>query len=164
MPLPSGFSGVSRSGTAPLEVTLCRGCIGESKHRVHAVVCDGRGRVLMSAGDPGYETFIRSALKPFQALPFLSSGAAAQMEAGERGIAISCGSHLGTNEHAREAFRLLWNAELEPPLCSAPSRTGPTVRCSTTAQVNTPLSWRRVARWLGPSTAICRAIIRCRRR
>ena len=124
MPLPTGFSGASRSETAPLEVTLCRGCIGESKHRVHAVVCDGRGRVLMSAGDPGYETFIRSALKPFQALPFLSSGAAALMEAGERGIAISCASHTGSNAHAREAFRLLWNAELETSHLQCPVPDG----------------------------------------
>ena len=124
MPLPTGFSGASRSETAPLEVTLCRGCIGESKHRVHAVVCDGRGRVLMSAGDPGYETFIRSALKPFQALPFLSSGAAAQMEAGERGIAISCASHIGSNAHAREAFRLLWNADLETSHLQCPVPDG----------------------------------------
>ena len=124
MSLPSGFSSASRSGTAPLEVTLCRGCIAESHHRVHAVVCDGRGRVLMSAGDPGYETFIRSALKPFQALPFLSSGAAAQMEAGERGIAISCASHSGSNEHAREAFRLLWNAELEASYLQCPVPEG----------------------------------------
>ena len=124
MPLPTGFSGASRSETAPLEVTLCRGCIGESKHRVHAVVCDGRGRVLMSAGDPGYETFIRSALKPFQALPFLSSGAAAQMEAGERGIAISCASHVGSNAHAREAFRLLWNADLETSHLQCPVPDG----------------------------------------
>ena len=77
MALASGFNAGSRSGTPPLEVTLKRGCISESMHRVHAVVCDGRGRVLMCAGDPGFETFIRSALKPFQALPFISSGAAA---------------------------------------------------------------------------------------
>ena len=89
MSLSSGFSGTSRSGTPPLEVTLKRGCIAESVHRVHAVVCDGRGRVLMSAGEAGLETFIRSALKPFQALPFLSSGAAHD-GVGDRGLAISC--------------------------------------------------------------------------
>jgi len=73
MTLPSGFSPAARTGSAPLEVCLRRGSITESVHRVHAVVCDGRGRVLMSAGTPGLESFIRSALKPFQALPFLSS-------------------------------------------------------------------------------------------
>ena len=124
MTLSSGFSGASRSGTAPLEVVLRRGCIQESLHRVHAVVCDGRGRVLMSAGQSSYETFIRSALKPFQALPFLSSGAAAAMEAGDRGIAISCASHSGSIAHAREAFKLLWNAELDADHLQCPVPSG----------------------------------------
>ena len=78
-----------------MTVTLHRDSIAESRHRVHAVVCDGRGRVLMAAGDPGHETFIRSALKPFQALPFISSGAAAQMDVGDRGLAIQFGLPLG---------------------------------------------------------------------
>ena len=51
------------------------------------------------------ESFIRSALKPFQALPFLSSGTSDQLDVDVRGIAISCSSHAGTNAHAREAFR-----------------------------------------------------------
>ena len=120
MTLSSGFSYAARSGQAPLQVTLRRGTISESVHRVHAVVCDGQGRVLLSAGDAGFETFIRSALKPFQALPFLSSGAADQMDVGERGIAISCASHAGTNLHAREAFKLLWKAELDPSQLQCP--------------------------------------------
>ena len=124
MTLSSGFSGTSRSATAPLEVTLKRGCIAESVHRVHAVVCDGRGRVLMSAGEAGLQTFIRSALKPFQALPFLSSGAAAAMDAGERGLAISCASHSGSRGHAREAFKLLWKAELEASHLQCPVPLG----------------------------------------
>ena len=123
MTLSSGFSSAARSGQAPLQVTLRRGTISESVHRVHAVVCDGQGRVLLSAGDAGFETFIRSALKPFQALPFLSSGAADQMDVGERGIAISCASHAGTNLHAREAFKLLWKAELDPSQLQCPVPT-----------------------------------------
>lgn len=120
MTLPSGFSSAARSGSAPLEVSLRRGGITESLHRVHAVVCDGRGRVLMSAGDSGFATFIRSALKPFQALPFLSSGTAEQLEVDDRGIAISCASHSGTNSHAREAFKLMWKANLETTQLQCP--------------------------------------------
>ena len=102
-------------------VTLHRGSIAESHHRVHAVVCDGRGRVLMAAGEAGYETFIRSALKPFQALPFVSSGAADQMDVGDRGLAISSASHSGSTMHAREAFKLLWKAELESAQLQCPT-------------------------------------------
>ena len=102
-------------------VTLHRGSIAESHHRVHAVVCDGRGRVLMAAGEAGYETFIRSALKPFQALPFVSSGAADQMDVGDRGLAISSASHSGSTMHAREVFKLLWKAELESAQLQCPT-------------------------------------------
>ncbi len=111
-PQPS-FSGPSRSVVPPLEVRLRRDGIVESRHRVHAVVCDIRGRVLMRAGDPQQLSFIRSALKPFQASVFVASGAAERINCGERGLAIACASHTGTANHAREAFRLLWGAGLE---------------------------------------------------
>ena len=121
MSLSSGFTSAGRSNGSPLTVTLHRGSIAESHHRVHAVVCDGRGRVLMAAGDAGYATFIRSALKPFQALPFVSSGAADQMDVGDRGLAISSASHCGSTMHAREAFKLLWKAELDSTQLQCPT-------------------------------------------
>ena len=125
MSIPSGYRGSARSlSTPPLEVRLRRGSSIESTHRVHAVVCDSRGRVLMKAGQPDFETFIRSALKPFQALPLISSGASETYSCGERGIAISCGSHSGTPNHAREAFRLLWNAELDSAHLQCPIPSG----------------------------------------
>ena len=61
--------------TPMLKVFLKRGSYVESVHNVHAVICDNKGRVLMQAGNDKHETFIRSALKPFQAIPFISSGA-----------------------------------------------------------------------------------------
>ena len=125
MPLPSSLDGgTASSALPPLEVRLKRNGSIESVHRVHAVVCDERGRILMRAGKANYETFIRSALKPFQALPFLSSGAAAMVDCGERGLAISCASHAGTPAHAREAFKILWNAELEASQLQCPIPTG----------------------------------------
>ena len=124
MGLPSSFGGGAMSTSSPLEVRLKREGSLESVHRVHVVVCDQRGRILMRAGLADYETFIRSALKPFQALPFLSSGAAAQVDAGERGLAISCASHAGSPGHAREAFRILWNAELDASQLQCPIPTG----------------------------------------
>jgi len=113
MSLSSSFSGANRSLVPQLHVRLLREGIPESSHRVHAVVCDQRGRVLMRAGDPQLLSFLRSALKPFQATVFVSSGAADRYGAGDRGLAIACASHAGTTAHAREAFRLLWGAQLE---------------------------------------------------
>ena len=120
MTLSSSFGGTARGGIPPLEVRLLRNGIVESRHRVHAVVCDGRGRVLMRAGDPQQLSFVRSALKPFQATVFVSSGAAEQCNCGERGLAIACASHAGTAMHAREAFKLLWGAEIEAEQLQCP--------------------------------------------
>ena len=62
-----GLGTGNRLGTSPLEVRLLRNGLCESVHRVHAVVCDERGRLLMRAGDAQHTSFIRSSLKPFQA-------------------------------------------------------------------------------------------------
>jgi len=122
-PSPS-FPGSARSAKTPLEVRLEREGIPESRHRVHAVVCDQRGRVLMRAGDPQQLSFVRSALKPFQATVFVGSGAADRCGCGDRGLAIACASHAGTPSHAREAFRLLWGAELEVERLQCPAPLG----------------------------------------
>jgi L-asparaginase len=124
MSLPPSFGSSTRSGIPPLEVLLLRSGIPESRHRVHAVVCDARGRVLMRAGDPQQLSFIRSAHKPFQASVFVASGCADQVDSGERGLAIACASHAGTAMHAREAFRLLWAADLEAELLQCPVPAG----------------------------------------
>lgn len=120
MTLPSSFSSPQRPGVPPLEVLLLRNGIPESVHRVHAVVCDQRGRVLMRAGDPQQLSFVRSALKPFQAQMFVSSGAADQTGSGDRGLAIACSSHCGSPTHAREAFKILWSADLESERLQCP--------------------------------------------
>ncbi len=111
----------SKMNLPPIEVSLFRGTSVESIHKAHAVVCDRKGRVLMSAGRADYETFIRSALKPFQALPFISSGASATFNSGERGIAIACASHSGSVLHARESFKILWNSEVDVSYLQCPT-------------------------------------------
>jgi L-asparaginase len=91
---------------------------------VHAVVCDQRGRLLMRAGDPHHLSFVRSVLKPFQASVFVRSGAADRGECGESGVAIACASHSGTPAHARAAFRLLWDADLDVSQLQCPVPAG----------------------------------------
>ncbi|CAK6696705.1 asparaginase [Synechococcus sp. CCY9201] len=125
MTLSSSF-GSSRPGIPPLEVRLLREGIPESSHRVHAVVCDQRGRVLMRAGDPQRLSFMRSAQKPFQATVFVSCGAADMGDSSDRSLAIACASHAGTPAHAREAFRLLWQADLETEQLQCPVPAGAT--------------------------------------
>ena len=107
------FKNLYTSNNPPLQATLMRGSNIESIHKIHAVISDKKGRVLMCAGNPEYKSFIRSALKPFQAIPFVSSGAASKISNSSKSIALSCGSHSGSKIHTREAFRILWEYDID---------------------------------------------------
>ena len=97
--MSSNFKNLYTSNNPPLEMILMRGSKLESIHKVHAVISDKKGRVLMCAGNPEYKSFIRSALKPFQAIPFVSSGASSKIKNSSKSIALSCGSHSGSKLH-----------------------------------------------------------------
>ena len=99
--MSSNFKNLYTSNNPPLQATLIRGTNIESIPKIHAVISDKKGRVLMCAGNPEYKSFIRSALKPFQAIPFVSSGAAAKINNPSKSIAIACGSHSGSKLYKR---------------------------------------------------------------
>ena len=109
----SNFKNLYTSNNPPLQATLMRGSNLESIHKIHAVISDKKGRVLMCAGNPEYKSFIRSSLKPFQAIPFLSSGAASEINNASKSIALACGSHSGSKLHTREAFKILWAFDID---------------------------------------------------
>ena len=109
----SNFKNLYTSNNPPLQATLMRGSNLESIHKIHAVISDKKGRVLMCAGNPEYKSFIRSSLKPFQAIPFLSSGAASEINNSSKSIALACGSHSGSKMHTREAFKILWAFDID---------------------------------------------------
>jgi L-asparaginase len=109
----SNFKNLYTLNNPPLQATLIRGSNIESIHKIHAVISDKKGRVLMCAGNPEYKSFIRSALKPFQAIPFVSSGAASKIINPSKSIAIACGSHSGSRIHTREAFKILWEYDID---------------------------------------------------
>ena len=111
--MSSNFKNLYTSNNPPLQATLIRGSNMESIHKIHAVICDKKGRVLMCAGNPEYKSFMRSALKPFQAIPFVSSGAASKINNESKSIAIACSSHSGSKIHAREAFKILWEYDID---------------------------------------------------
>jgi len=71
----------------------------ECVHYGSIAVVDADGRLVASAGDPHAATFTRSALKPFQAMPVLASGARAAFGFGDREIALMCASHSGEPRH-----------------------------------------------------------------
>jgi L-asparaginase II len=94
-------------------VVLLRGGMEESRHRVHLAVADARGQLLHSAGDPERWTFLRSAAKPFQALPLVTEG----LVGGTGGVtleelALCCGSHNGEETHLQGVRDMLARAGL----------------------------------------------------
>jgi L-asparaginase len=113
-----------KSQSAELEVRLLREGIKESVHQAHAVVCDDRGRVLMCAGQSELGTFVRSALKPFQALCVTSTGTIERFSLSDRDLAMVCSSHKGTKEQVRQVFNILWRADVDPSLLQCPIPEG----------------------------------------
>jgi L-asparaginase len=76
------------------------------------------------AGNPELATFIRSALKPFQALAVTAAGALERYSLSDRDLAIMCGSHQGTIEQVRQVFRILWQSDLDPTALRCPIPEG----------------------------------------
>jgi L-asparaginase len=113
-----------RTQTAELEVRLLREGIVESKHYVQAVVCDNRGRTLLVAGNAETATFVRSALKPFQALAVTTTGTLERYRLTDRDLAIICSSHKGRIEQVRQVFNILWRADIDPSVMQCPVPSG----------------------------------------
>jgi len=89
---------MSKSPYLPL-VELTRGEIVESIHFGALAVVDRNGRLIAWYGDPELVTFLRSTAKPFQALPFIESGAIQAFHLEPAEIALICASHSGTDAH-----------------------------------------------------------------
>jgi L-asparaginase II len=78
---------------------LIRGDIVESVHYGAIAVVNASGDLIASYGDPHTITFMRSAAKPLQALPFIEQGGHEYYKLTSREIALLCASHAGTDEH-----------------------------------------------------------------
>lgn len=115
---------VKRTQAAPVEVRLLREGIIESRHIVQAVVSDERGRVLSVAGNAETSTFVRSALKPFQALAVTTTGTLERFKLSDRDLAIITSSHKATIEQVRQVFNILWRADIDPTVLQCPIPEG----------------------------------------
>jgi L-asparaginase len=118
------LSMAKRTQAAALEVRLLREGIIESRHTVQAVVSDDRGRVLSVAGNAETATFVRSSLKPFQALAVTTTGTLERYELSDRDLAIMTSSHKGTIEQVRQVFNILWRADIDPTALQCPIPEG----------------------------------------
>lgn len=91
-------------------VVAKRGDHVESIHSGSVAVVDTTGRLIAYAGDPGAYTFSRSALKPFQALPFTLAGGITRFGFTQQQTALMCASHSGEEMHVRGVSEMLKKA------------------------------------------------------
>jgi L-asparaginase II len=96
----------SMSPHAPLAI-VSRGDAIESVHYGSVAVVDAQGRLLFSAGDPEFLTTTRSALKPLQALPFVSGGGVGRFGFSTPQVALLCASHSGEPRHVEAVADML---------------------------------------------------------
>jgi L-asparaginase II len=91
----------------PIIAEVMRGGIVESQHRGAFVVMDRQQRIVATAGDIKRPIFPRSAIKAFQALPLLESGAAKVFDLTDAEVALTCSSHDGETMHVTTARSIL---------------------------------------------------------
>jgi L-asparaginase II len=91
----------------PILARVWRGDRVESVHRGSVAVVDEDGRLVAGAGAPRGGIYLRSAAKPFQAMPLLEGGGEKAFRLGRDEIALLCASHGGEPRHVRVAGRIL---------------------------------------------------------
>lgn len=94
----------------PIIAQVTRGSHVESRHRGAFAVVDRNGNVLARSGDIDLPVYPRSAVKAFQCLPLIESGAADRFGFADEEIALACASHGGEAEHVRVARSMLAKA------------------------------------------------------
>jgi L-asparaginase II len=100
-------------GHQPL-VKVTRGDAVESVHYGALAVVDSRGEVMARVGSPESTAFLRSAAKPFQALPLITSGAAARFGITSRELAVIVASHNGEKAHLDAVLSILKKTGIRP--------------------------------------------------
>jgi L-asparaginase II len=94
----------------PVIAEVTRGGIVESRHRGAYAVMNATGHIVAAEGAIAADVFPRSAIKAFQCLPVIESGAADRFGFTAEEIAFCCSSHNGEAEHVRVARALLAKA------------------------------------------------------
>jgi L-asparaginase II len=85
--------------TPQLAARVFRGDEIEALHYASIAVVDASGKLTHCLGDPEMVSMTRSCIKPFQALPLLTTGAVDHFKFTPRQLAIMCGSHNGSDDH-----------------------------------------------------------------
>ncbi|HEX2529086.1 MAG TPA: asparaginase [Geminicoccus sp.] len=96
----------------PIAVLVTRGRHIESRHTGRLVVCDAEGHARFAIGDVTEPVFPRSAIKPFQALPLVETGAFDRFVGDPADLALACASHNGEAVHVDRVLAWLERAGL----------------------------------------------------
>jgi L-asparaginase II len=91
----------------PVLVEVTRGPLTECRHRGQIAVADAQGNLRGRLGEPGTPVCLRSLAKPFQALPLITTGAAAAFGFGEAELALFSGSLSGQDFHVDLVNKIL---------------------------------------------------------
>jgi len=94
----------------PVLVEVTRGLRVESRHRGSIAIVDAGGTTRLALGEIDEPVFPRSAVKIFQALPLIESGAADRAGLSQAELAITCASHNGEEGHLAAARSILAKA------------------------------------------------------
>ena len=97
----------------PILVEVRRGAIVESRHRGAIVVAEPDEKIIKRLGDDSFVTSTRSTIKPIQAIPFITSGAADHFNISDRELSIACASHEGEPIHTETVAAMLARAGLD---------------------------------------------------
>lgn len=89
-----------------------RGDVIESSHRVHVAVYHADEGLIASAGNPAHQSFVRSAIKMFQVLPFVEAGGIDHFSLTGEELALCTASHGGEGFHVAAARSILAKARV----------------------------------------------------
>ena len=93
-------------------VEVLRGGVVESQHRVHVAVYHVEQGLIASAGNPAHHSFVRSAIKMFQVLPFVEAGGIEHFKLTGEEVALCTASHGGEPFHVAAARSILDKAKV----------------------------------------------------
>jgi L-asparaginase II len=96
----------------PVLIEVRRGAIVESRHRGAIIILEPDGRAVSRLGDDRLVISTRSTIKPIQAIPLITSGAADHFQLTPRELAVACASHDGEPIHTRAVAGMLARAGL----------------------------------------------------
>jgi L-asparaginase II len=95
------------SDELPVLVEVRRGAIVESRHRGVIIAVEPDQNLVARVGDDALTTSTRSTIKPIQAIPIITSGAADHFDMTPRELAIACASHEGEPMHTEAVAGML---------------------------------------------------------